>query len=55
MPEPRTKFVPPTSNPDDCICGSITPDADLYKLFNCPACDGVYVHLMPTERGQDAD
>lgn len=57
MPKPRLKFIPPTHNPDDCVCGCASPDVDFQptRLFACPACDGVTVSHMPTERERDAD
>lgn len=35
-------FIPPTKNPDDCICGAKgDPKAGRLLIANCPCCDGV--------------
>ncbi len=37
-------FTPPTSNPQDCICGAKgDPEAGRLLIPNCPCCDGVQV------------
>jgi hypothetical protein len=40
-------FIPPTKNPDDCICGGGKSGATGRTLIaNCPCCDGVQVLVV---------